>query len=107
MSDDHRIDPEIDDDAHLGTDDAAPAAEPTQRALVSVGAPNNLFCRLGFHRARPSNLWNDGHYFSSCQRCGTMLIRKPEGSWKPIPPSMRVVWRRRTDDDIVWPTHIL
>lgn len=69
--------------------------------------PDHILCRFGLHKARDSHLWNDGHYFSSCTRCPTPLIRKPEERWHPIPRGLRLVWRPRTEDDIVWPTHIL
>lgn len=67
----------------------------------------NIFCRLGQHRAVPGTLWNDGYYFSACARCGKELVRVPGGRWTTIPPNMRVVWRERTEEDIVWPPHIL
>ena len=67
----------------------------------------NLLCGFGRHKPAPSKLWNDGHFFSTCLRCRTPLIRKPDENWHAVPPGMKVVWRKRTDDDIVWPTHII
>lgn len=67
----------------------------------------NILCRFGHHSALPSNVWNDGHYFSACARCGLQMIRVPNGRWTLVPRNMRVVWRARSDDDIVWPQHIL
>lgn len=66
-----------------------------------------LLCRFGLHKARPSNIWNDGYYFSSCVRCDQSMLRTPEEKWHVVPRGLRVVWRPRTKDDIVWPTHIL
>ena len=67
----------------------------------------NLLCNLGIHTVMPSKLWNDGHYFSVCARCKKDMIRTPNGRWMRVPTNMKVVWRRRTEDDIVWPTHLL
>lgn len=66
-----------------------------------------LLCKLGLHKPMFSNVWNEGHYFTACKRCGITMIRKPHGRWKPVPDNLRVVWRERTGDDIVWPTHVL
>ncbi len=67
----------------------------------------NILCRLGQHKPLPSKLWNDGHYFTACARCKRMLIRTPAGRWSHVPAHLRVVWRERTDDDVVWPQHLL
>ena len=66
-----------------------------------------ILCRIGRHKALPSNVWNDGHFFSACERCGEQLIRVPSGRWTVVPRNMRVVWRPRSDQDIVWPGHML
>ena len=71
------------------------------------GAVMKILCDMGLHKAIPSKIWNDGYYFSRCVRCGADMIRAPEGPWKTVPSTLRVVWRKRTQDDVVWPTHIL
>lgn len=51
-----------------------------------------LSCRLGRHATHPSNVCNQGVYFSTCSRCGRDMI----GSWikwRPIPRGKRIVWR--------------
>ena len=65
-----------------------------------------ILCKLEFHTAAPSSLWNDGHYFSVCTRCGQNLIRTSQSRWIAVPPHMKVVWRERTSDDVVWPSHV-
>jgi hypothetical protein len=67
----------------------------------------SMMCNLGFHQPVPSRLWNDGHYFSQCERCGVSMIRKPNDGWEVVPANLKVVWRERTEDDVVWPTHVL
>ncbi len=67
----------------------------------------NPLCLFGVHKPRPSKLWNDGHFFSACARCAAQLVRTPEEPWHVVPPNMKVVWRPRTEEDVVWPSHIL
>lgn len=71
----------------------------------TIAPRTGLLCRLGFHAARPSTVWNDGHFFSSCSRCDVPMVRRPEEKWRPVPAGLRVVWRPRTKDDVIWPTN--
>lgn len=57
---------------------------------------------MGLHKPRAGEVWNNGHYFSSCRDCGCDLVRDNSNSWGTVPKGMRVVWRARTDDDIDW-----
>ena len=50
-----------------------------------------LLCALGWHKADALALWNDGYYFSNCDRCGQDLIRTAFGRWT-VPRGFRVVW---------------
>ena len=51
-----------------------------------------LFCLVAGHKAVPSNIWNDGHFFSRCTRCDCELIGRG-GIWRSVPRGYRVVWR--------------
>ena len=61
----------------------------------------SILCRLDMHRAVPSNIWNDGFYFSRCSDCGCDMIGRG-GKWQRVPRGYRVVWRPRTGDEISW-----
>jgi len=50
-------------------------------------------CRLGFHKARKSEIWNGGYYFSRCVRCDQDMIRRPDEDWQAVPPGHHIVWR--------------
>lgn len=52
----------------------------------------SLLCLCGQHAARPSNISNQGYYFSRCTRCRRDLIGSAV-KWKPVPRGKRVVWR--------------
>ncbi len=53
-----------------------------------------LLCSLGWHAAEKGALWNEGYYFSRCQRCGSDLIRTTYSGWE-VPRGFRVVWKPR------------
>jgi hypothetical protein len=63
-------------------------------------------CSIAMHKALPSNVWNNGYFFSRCHRCGRDMIRPPNGSWKRLPRGMAVVWKPITDNDIRWDLYI-
>lgn len=60
-----------------------------------------ILCRLGRHRAIPSDRWNDGYFFSRCGRCGCDLVRRRD-KWRAVPKGYRVVWRPRLPGQIDW-----
>lgn len=51
-----------------------------------------LRCLAGHHAAYPSNLRNQGLYFSSCRNCGRDMVRS-RTKWRRVPSGFRVVWR--------------
>lgn len=51
----------------------------------------SVLCLLGWHRPRQMPRWNDGFYFSSCQRCGRDLVRTAFEDWH-VPRGQQVVW---------------
>ena len=57
-----------------------------------------ILCRLAGHKAAPSNIWNNGHYFSRCTICDCEMIGRG-GSWRTIPRGYRVVWRPRVESE--------
>lgn len=59
-------------------------------------------CRVGWHTPSTQEIWNDGHHFTRCDRCGEDLVRPPAGKWGRVPKGFRVVWKQRTADDIDW-----
>ena len=61
----------------------------------------DIFCKLGKHRAEPSDRWNDGYYFSRCADCGIDLIRRT-ARWRAVPKGYRVVWEKRREGEIDW-----
>lgn len=54
----------------------------------------HLLCQLGWHRAAPDEVWNQGYYFSRCERCGADIVRTPSGRWH-VPAGHKVVWKPR------------
>ena len=61
----------------------------------------SLLCRFAGHRPVPSNIWNDGYYFSRCASCGCEMIGR-SGRWQTVPKGYRVVWRRSNGEAIDW-----
>lgn len=62
----------------------------------------HLGCRIGWHKAASTEVWNNGLYFARCSRCDCELIRPAVGRWKPVPRGFRIVWKPRTVLDIDW-----
>ena len=60
-----------------------------------------VLCSLGRHEALPSDVWNDGFYFSSCRHCDRALVRR-RGRWRTVPKGYQVVWKPRTEEDVDW-----
>lgn len=52
----------------------------------------SILCLAKGHRPLRAELWNEGYYFSCCDRCGCDLIRTGM-SWGPVPGGHRVVWK--------------
>ena len=52
-----------------------------------------LSCRLGRHRPHPMARWNDGYYFTRCERCGHDLVRTAFEGWD-VPKGYKVVWQQ-------------
>lgn len=51
-----------------------------------------LLCSVGRHATQPSDICNQGLYFSTCRRCGCDMIGSAV-KWKPVPRNKQVVWR--------------
>lgn len=51
----------------------------------------SLLCSFGRHRPGALPRWNDGFYFTRCERCGRDLVRTAFTSWH-VPEGYRVVW---------------
>ena len=51
----------------------------------------SLLCSLGRHRPAALPRWNDGFYFTRCERCGQDLVRTAFTGWH-VPEGYRVVW---------------
>jgi hypothetical protein len=49
----------------------------------------------------PSDIWNEGYYFSRCACCDREMIGRG-GYWQPVPRGYRVVWKPRTAAAIIW-----
>lgn len=63
----------------------------------------NIFCGMGVHTPLPSNIWNDGYYFTQCGRCGREMLKPGGGDrWRPVPKNYRIVWKPRRQDDVDW-----
>lgn len=61
-----------------------------------------FLCRLGWHKAAQSDLWNNGYFFSQCTRCGGEMVKRRGGRWHAIPKGQQVVWKPRGEADIDW-----
>jgi hypothetical protein len=62
----------------------------------------SILCRLAGHAVIKKAKWNDGLYFSRCDRCGSDIVRRPQGKWKTPPKNRRVVWKLLDPHDIDW-----
>jgi len=62
----------------------------------------HLLCRMNRHNASDCEVWNDGHFFSFCDRCGCDLVRRPSTGWQRVRPPLRLVWKRRQPFDLPW-----
>ncbi len=47
-------------------------------------------------------IWNAGYWFSSCKRCGCVLVRRGGGRWRVPPKGYRVVWKPRIAGQMDW-----
>ena len=52
----------------------------------------SLLCRLKGHEPGDAPVFNRGHYFSRCRRCGADLVRSEVTQWQPVPAGYRVAW---------------
>ena len=63
----------------------------------------DLLCRTGRHsRTLDQPVWNNGYWFSSCERCGCDLVRRGGGRWRAPPKGYKVVWKPRLQGQIDW-----
>ncbi|HEX5183954.1 MAG TPA: hypothetical protein VFW19_12495 [Allosphingosinicella sp.] len=63
----------------------------------------DILCRAGRHsRGAHAPVWNNGYWFSSCERCGCDLVRRGGGRWRAPPKGYKVVWRPRRVGQIDW-----
>ena len=80
-------------------DEAADADAPRNGSEPAVGLAAAdraaqampFLCSLGFHRPERVARWNEGYYFTRCERCARDLVRLPDGPWF-VPRGYRVVW---------------
>jgi hypothetical protein len=63
----------------------------------------SLLCFVGKHTGCPSEIWNQGLYFSSCRRCGCDMVRA-DTVWEPVPHGFRIVWRPAKGPEQAGPT---
>ena len=62
----------------------------------------HLLCQLERHHASSCEVWNDGYFFSFCERCGADMARRPGHRWRAVRAPNRVVWRPRQPFDMPW-----
>lgn len=66
-----------------------------------------LRCHLFGHlRSRSHATFDEkhGHWLSECKRCHMLLVRDPEGKWRPLPPPPgRLVPIERSGDESAAP----
>ncbi len=62
----------------------------------------HLLCQLERHHASICEVWNDGHFFSFCERCGADLTRRPGRRWRAVRAPNKVVWKPRQPYDMPW-----
>jgi hypothetical protein len=65
-----------------------------------MGAEMRLLCTVGRHQPNHARIYNDGLYFSACDRCGVDLIQRPAQPWRTVPKGHAVVWKPRTGYEI-------
>lgn len=53
-------------------------------------------CAVLGHRRPRSSIWNEGHSFGACPRCGRDLISASGKRWRE-PKGFAVVWRPMSD----------
>lgn len=53
-----------------------------------------ILCALGLHRPGKDEVWNQGWYFTQCERCGADLVRTGSSRWR-VPEGRKVVWKSR------------
>jgi hypothetical protein len=54
-----------------------------------------FLCALGWHKASPFPRWENGFYFSKCDRCGRELVRSDRGGWAPLAAGGPAASRRK------------
>lgn len=63
----------------------------------------HILCHVIGHIRPASAVWNNGYFFSHCDRCEREIIRESgEARWKPVPKGYQVCWRPMSEFDIRW-----
>lgn len=62
----------------------------------------HLLCQLDRHHSSRCEVWNHGHFFSFCARCGSDLVRRPGNRWRAVRAPQKVVWKPRQPFDMPW-----
>ena len=51
----------------------------------------SIVCSVIGHKASSASVWNRGHHFSTCTRCGADLVESEDDRWITPPPGYRIV----------------
>jgi hypothetical protein len=51
----------------------------------------SIVCSVIGHKASSASVWNRGHHFSSCTRCGADLVESEDDRWITPPAGYRIV----------------
>ena len=51
----------------------------------------SIVCSVIGHKASSASVWNRGHHFSTCTRCGADLVQSEDDRWITPPAGYRIV----------------
>ncbi|SOB86519.1 hypothetical protein SAMN06297144_1625 [Sphingomonas guangdongensis] len=61
-------------------------------AVARPGRVPALLCAALGHRPDGPAIWNSGHGFARCNRCGRAIVRTIVHGWRLPPPGYRIRW---------------
>ena len=54
----------------------------------------SIVCSVIGHKASSASVWNRGHHFSTCTRCGADLVESEDDRWITPPAGYRIVRKK-------------
>lgn len=66
----------------------------------------SIVCSVIGHKASSTSVWNRGHHFSTCTRCGADLVESEDNRWITPPAGYRIVRKQLELAPEAFETHV-